>query len=65
MSRRRKRVQAHPPGWSPSNAVAWCALHSRGMNAKYMRVKHCIRRGGTCPYLRWAFPEDHSEPERS
>lgn len=65
MSRRRKRAGPHPSGWSPANAVAWCALHGRGMNSKYMRVKHCITRTGTCRYLRWEVPADHHSTERS
>lgn len=63
MSRRKKRGQAHSPGWAPANAVAWCALHGRGMNAKYMRIKHCVSRSGTCRHLRWERPAENYETE--
>ena len=64
MKRRKKRGRGHSPGWSPADAVAWCALHGRGMNAKYMRVKHCVSRTGACQHLRWA-PPAALEQERS
>lgn len=64
MSRRKKRGRAYFPGYSPANAAAWCALHSRGMNAQYMRAKHCISRTGACQHLRWEAPETNHEPER-
>lgn len=56
MKRRKRRT--YSPGYSPTNAAAWCALHDRGMNAKYMRAKHCISRNGACQHLRWEVPEE-------
>lgn len=56
MTHRKKRPSGYSPGYAPAGMVAWCALHNRGMNRKYMRVKHCISRGGTCKHLRWEEP---------
>lgn len=58
MKHRKKRAGSYSDGYVPAGMVAWCALHNRGMNGKYMRVKHCIRRGGTCPHLRWPAPAE-------
>lgn len=51
----KKKPPAYTPGWSPPNAVAWCAYHDRGMNYKYIRRKKCLSRGKPCRHLRW-FP---------
>lgn len=58
MKRRRRKRNAYPPGYIPQGAVAWCALHERGINAKYMRTKRCISKStGACQHLRWDAPE--------
>lgn len=54
---RKKHPTAYVPGWSPPNAVAWCDLHDRGMNVKYIRHKYCLK-GKPCKHLHW-LPSDN------
>ena len=41
----------------PPNATAWCALHERYMNDRYIHKRRCVFRGrhGPCKHLRWLF----------
>lgn len=46
-----KKKKAYPPGYVPPDAVAWCALHERGMNYRYIRKKRCLFK--RCKHLQW------------
>lgn len=39
----------------PHNATAWCALHEKYMNDRYIHKRRCVFRGrhGPCKHLRW------------
>jgi len=49
MSKRR----TYDPGYAPANVIAWCDLHNRGMNARYIRAKRCIYKRRVCKHFRW------------
>lgn len=50
-----RRKQGYASGYTPANAVAWCRLHDRGMNYKYIRQKRCLFKG-PCKHLHWHPP---------
>lgn len=49
----KKRKPQYPPGWSPPNAVAWCAYHNTGMNYSFIRRRRCLLHRKPCKHLRW------------
>ena len=49
----KKRKPQYPPGWSPPNAVAWCAYHNTGMNYSFIRRRRCLLHKKPCKHLHW------------
>ncbi len=52
---KKKKKREYPEGYEPPGMFAWCALHGKGMNLTYIRVKHCLirRSGRPCKWFRW------------
>lgn len=45
-----------PPGHMPPDPAAWCALHQRYMNYKYIKRRRCLMRGSCstpCKHFHW------------
>ena len=49
----KKRKPQYPSGWSPPNAVAWCAYHNTGMNYSFIRRRRCLLHKKPCKHLHW------------